>query len=291
MNQTSGHVSAIGPEADASFRSRLWPLLVLLVAYVLNFIDRQILGVLAVPIKADIELTDSELGLVGGVAFALFYSTLGVPIARIADRANRVKIVAACCFIWSLFTAACGTAQNFLHLFLARVGVGIGEAGYGAPCYSLIPDFFPPKWRARAFAIFQFGIPIGAALGVFFGGWLAASVGWRLAFVVVGLIGLPVSAVIWFFVREPTRGGLDGTDFQPAATTVPFKAVLARLAITPSFWLLTLGASCSALQMYGLMFWLPSLFKRSFGLSLTELSLYFGSILLAGGLAGRIEPK
>ena len=271
--------------AEPSFGSGLVPLVLLLAAYILNFVDRQILGVLAVPIKAELGLTDTQLGMLGGIAFALFYTILGIPIARLADRTSRVRIIAICCATWSIFTAACGLAQNFVSLFLARMGVGIGEAGSTAPCYSLIPDYFAPKWRGRAFAIFQFGIPIGAAIGVFFGGWIAAAIGWRQAFMVIGLIGLPVAAVIWFFVREPARGALDGADLTSQAS-VPLRIVFARLCRTPSFWLLGFGACCSAIQMYGLMFWLPSLFERSFGLSLTELSFFFGSILLIGGIAG-----
>jgi predicted MFS family arabinose efflux permease len=271
--------------AEPTFGSGLVPLLLLTTAYILNFVDRQILGVLAVPIKTDLRLTDTQLGMLGGIAFALFYTILGIPIARLADRTNRVHIIAICCATWSFFTAACGLAQNFTHLFLARMGVGIGEAGSTAPCYSLIPDMFAPKWRGRAFAIFQFGIPIGAAIGVFFGGWIAAAIGWRQAFMVIGLIGLPVSAIIWFFVREPVRGRFEGGDL-PSQARVPLHIVFARLLRTPSFWLLGFGACCSAVQMYGLMFWLPSLFQRSFGLQLAELSFYFGSILLVGGIAG-----
>jgi MFS family permease len=282
MSDTRGNAPA---SADAPFTAGLVPLLVLVTAYILNFVDRQILGVLAVPITAELHLTDTELGLLAGPAFALLYTILGIPIARLADRHNRIRIIAVCCATWSFFTAACGLAQNFTHLCLARIGVGIGEAGSTAPCYSLIPDLFAPKWRGRAFAIFQFGIPIGAALGVFFGGWGAASNGWREAFLVIGLIGLPVSAVLWFFVREPARGKLDSEQLPPQAT-VPLAVVFKRLLRTPSFWLLGFGACCSAAQMYGLMFWLPSLFKRSFGLQLTELSMFFGSILLIGGIAG-----
>jgi predicted MFS family arabinose efflux permease len=270
---------------DDSFKAGLIPLLLLVAAYVLNFIDRQILGVLAVPIKADLHLSDSELGMVGGIAYALFYTVLAIPIARFADRTSRTRIVVICCAIWSSFTALTGLAQNFAHLFIARLGLGLGEAGFTAPCYSLIPDLFPPKFRARAFAIFQFGIPIGSALGIFFGGWLAAQLGWRQAFILLGLIGLPVSAILWFVVREPVRGRFDGT-VQYAKAEIPFRLVARRLAATPSYWLVSIGASCSAIQMFGLMFWLPSLFKRSFGLSLTEVSNFFGSIVLIGGIGG-----
>ena len=282
-----GEIASDAPvsSTEPSFGAGLVPLLLLTTAYILNFVDRQILGVLNVPIKAEFQLTDTQLGLLGGPFFALLYIIMGIPIARFADRSNRVRIIAVCCATWSIFTAACGLAQNFLHLALARVGVGIGEAGSTAPCYSLIPDLFAPKWRGRAFAVFQFGIPIGAALGVFGGGWLASVIGWRYSFMVIGLAGLPVSAVLWMFMREPKRGDLDGTDMR-SEVKVPLSVVFRRLFRTPSFWLLSLGASCSALQMYGLMFWLPSLLQRSFGLELAQLSLFFGLILLVGGIGG-----
>ena len=159
-------------------------LLILLLAYIFNFVDRQIIGILAVPIKAELGLSNTQLGLMGGLAFALFYSGLAIPIAWLADRRNRVKIIAGSVALWSIFTAACGLAQNFWQLFLARMGVGIGEAGGVAPSYALISDLYPREKRGRAFAFFSLGIPIGSALGVFFGGWLAASLlDWRTAFI------------------------------------------------------------------------------------------------------------
>src|SRR4051812_22354218 len=145
-------------------------LAILLLAYIFNFVDRQIIGVLAVPIKTELALSDRQLGLMGGIAFALFYSGLAIPIAWLADRKNRVNIIAVSVALWSAFTAACGLTQNFWQLFLARMGVGIGEAGGVAPSYALISDFYPKERRARALALFSLGIPIGSALGVFFGG-------------------------------------------------------------------------------------------------------------------------
>src|SRR3954468_10810731 len=143
---------------------------ILLLAYIFNFIDRQIVGVLAVPIKKELGLTDTQVGLMIGLAFALFYTGLGIPIAWLADRRSRVKIIAASLALWSLFTALCGATGNFTQLFLARMGVGIGEAGGVAPSYALISDFYPKAQRGRALAFFSLGIPIGSALGVFFGG-------------------------------------------------------------------------------------------------------------------------
>src|SRR5918997_4463858 len=184
-------------------------LAILLLAYIFNFIDRQIIGVLAIPIKADLGLSDTQMGLMGGIAFALFYSGLAIPIAWLADRRSRVNIIAVSVAFWSLFTAVCGLAQNFWQLFLARMGVGVGEAGGVAPSYALISDYFPPNRRARALAIFSLGIPIGSALGLFFGGWLATSLDWRTAFFIIGLAGLPVAVMMWLFVPDPERGRYD----------------------------------------------------------------------------------
>ncbi|MEA3029780.1 MAG: hypothetical protein QOG13_1105 [Sphingomonadales bacterium] len=261
-------------------------LLILLLAYIFNFIDRQIIGVLALPIKAELALSDAQLGLMGGIAFALFYSGLAIPIAWLADRKSRVSIIAASVALWSAFTAACGLAQNFWQLFLARMGVGIGEAGGVAPSYALVSDFYPKEKRGRALAFFSLGIPIGSALGVFFGGWIASHLDWRSAFLIVGLAGLPAALLVKLFVPEPVRGGFDSADGNASAPAPPFPIVAATLARNPSFWLLSFGAASGSILGYGLIFWLPSFFKRSFGLSLIEVSWFYGSIVLIGGVAG-----
>jgi MFS family permease len=258
-------------------------LLILLLAYIFNFIDRQIIGVLALPIKAELGLSDKQLGLMGGIAFALFYSGLAIPIAWLADRKSRVNIIAGSVALWSLFTAACGLAQNFWHLFLARMGVGIGEAGGVAPSYALVSDFYPKEQRGRALAFFSLGIPIGSALGVFFGGWIASHLDWRSAFLIVGLAGLPAALLVKLFIPEPPRGGLDDA---PSEAAPPFPTVAATLARTPSFWLLSFGAASGSILGYGLIFWLPSFFARSFHLQLAEVGWFYGSIVLVGGVAG-----
>jgi MFS family permease len=261
-------------------------LAILLLAYVFNFIDRQIIGVLAVPIKAELALSDRQLGLMGGIAFALFYSGLAIPIAWLADRKSRVNIIAASVALWSAFTAACGFAQNFWQLFLARMGVGIGEAGGVAPSYALISDFYPRERRARALALFSLGIPIGSALGVFFGGWIASHLDWRSAFLIVGVAGLPAALLVKLFIPEPVRGGFDSADGRASDPAPPFAQVAAALARTPSFWLLSFGAASGSILGYGLIFWLPSFFARSFHLELGEVGWFYGSIVLIGGVAG-----
>jgi predicted MFS family arabinose efflux permease len=264
--------------------SRAITLALLVLVYTFNFIDRQIVGILAVPIKADLGLSDSQLGLMGGLAFALFYTGLGIPVAMLADRYNRTWIMTGALAIWSAMTAACGLAQNFTQLFLTRLGVGVGEAGGVAPAYSLISDYFPPHQRARALSIYSFGIPIGSALGIVFGGLIASHVDWRWAFFAVGLAGILIAPVFRAAVKEPPRGGFDspGLAHRPSS----LGELLKTLASKPSFWLISLGASCSSMMGYGLFFWLPSYFVRSYGLTLLDASLYFGAIVLVGGLAG-----
>ena len=265
-------------------RYRAVVLLMLVVVYTFNFIDRQIVGILAIPIKADLGLTDTQLGLMGGLAFALFYTLLGIPIAMLADRANRTVIMTVALVVWSAMTAVCGLAQNFAQLFLARLGVGVGEAGGVAPAYSLVADYFPSEQRARALAAYSFGIPLGSSLGILFGGLIASLIDWRSAFIAVGAAGVVLAPLFKLLVREPVRGRYDarGASARPAS----LREVLRVLASKRSFWGLSLGASASSMMGYGLFFWLPSFFVRSHGLTLLQASLYFAAILLVGGMAG-----
>ena len=273
------------PAAADSPRYRYTVLAMLVLVYTFNFIDRQIVGILAVPIKADLGLTDTQLGLMGGLAFALFYTLLGIPIAVLADRSNRTTIVTIALLVWSAMTAVCGLAQNFWQLFLARLGVGVGEAGGVAPSYSLVADYFPPHQRARALAVYSFGVPIGSALGILFGGFIASKVDWRAAFIVVGLAGVLIAPLFRLLVREPARGRYDA----PRPVGAPHASVgdvFRVLLRKPSFWGLSFGAAASSMMGYGIFFWLPSFLVRSYGLTLLDASLFFGAILFFGGIAG-----
>jgi MFS family permease len=271
-------------------RYRYVVLAMLILAYTFNFLDRQILGILAGSIKADLHLTDTQLGLMGGVAFAALYTTLGVPIAWLADRVSRTWIMTVALTLWSGFTMACGFAGGFWSLFLSRMGVGVGEAGGVAPAYSLISDYFPKSQRARALAVYSFGIPLGTALGVLFGGLIAAYVNWRYAFIVVGAAGVLLAPIFKWVVKDPPRGGMDRAPGEAAPLEAPkapaFGAVLAVILPKPSFWLLAFGAACSSICGYGVAFWLPTFFQRSFGLSLTERALFYSALSLFGGVAG-----
>jgi MFS family permease len=271
-------------------RYRYVVLAMLILAYTLNFLDRQILGILAGSIKTELQLTDTQLGLMGGVAFAALYTTLGVPIAWLADRVSRTWIMSVALTLWSGFTVACGFAGGFWSLFLSRMGVGVGEAGGVAPAYSLISDYFPKSQRARALAVYSFGIPLGTALGVLFGGLIAAYVNWRFAFIAVGLMGVVLAPIFKWVVKDPPRGGMDLEPGAVAPSTPPkapaFGAVLATIMPKPSFWLLAFGAASSSICGYGVAFWLPTFFQRSFGLSLPERAIFYSALSLFGGVAG-----
>ena len=200
---------------------RFYVLAVLILVYMLNFLDRQIIGILGPYLIEEFQLEDSEFGLLGGIAFASVYSTLAIPLALLADRMSRVWIMTAALAVWSGFTALCGTATSFTQLFLYRMGVGVGEAGGVAPAYSLIADYFPPNQRARALAGFAFGIPLGTAAGTLVGGLLAAEYGWRTAFIVVGLLGVILAPILRLTIRDPQRGATDVARPAPAADAAP----------------------------------------------------------------------
>lgn len=255
-------------------------LAMLLLVYIFNFVDRQILAILAAPIQKDLGLDDAQMGMLGGLAFAILYSTLGVPLAWLADRTSRSWVITGSLLVWSLFTALCGAAQGFWHLFLARLGVGVGEAGGVAPSYAVIGDHFPSEKRAFALSIYSLGIPIGAATGVLAGGYVAARVDWRTAFVVVGLAGLLAAVPFRLIVRDKPKAAAH------AATTVRFADVAATLMRKKAFWLLSFGAASSSMLGYGVMFWMPSLLQRSFGLDLVQTSWFLGAVLLLGGTVG-----
>lgn len=295
-------MTATDAAAPARSGYRYYVLAVLILVYMLNFLDRQIIGILAAPLKAHFNLSDTQFGLLGGLAFASVYSTLAIPLAWLADRFSRVWIITGALAVWSGFTALCGVATSFGQLFLFRMGVGVGEAGGVAPAYSLIADYFPKEQRARALAAYAFGIPIGTAAGTLVGGVLAAKFGWQTAFIAVGLMGVLVAPLLRLTVRDPKRGGLDRTAAESAAEAaapaeiatpaqvrakVPsFGKVCATLLPKPSFWLLALGAAASSVCGYGVAGWLPSFFMRSFDLTLIETSWYYSGIALVGGIAG-----
>lgn len=275
MNGTAA-VEVRGP---ARRRNASLVLAILLIAYIFNFLDRQILGILAQPIKADLQLSDAQFGAIGGLAFALLYSALGIPLAILADKTSRSAVVAGSLAIWSGFTALCGSAAGFGQLFLYRIGVGVGEAGGVAPSLALIADYFPPERRARAMAIYYLGVPLGLAGGTLAGAYIAQAVSWRAAFVVTGLAGVVLAPVMRFIVRDVPR--------RPVATERELiRRVFPILARKPVFWLLAFASSASSVCGYGLALWTPSVMMRSFRLDLLTTGNFLASLLLVGGCAG-----
>ncbi|WP_454598456.1 spinster family MFS transporter [Qipengyuania sp. SM2507] len=277
---------AVVPESRDSSRRGI-VLAMLLLVYIFNFVDRQILAILAAPIQAELDLSDGQMGLLGGLAFALLYSTLAVPLAVLADRTSRSWVITVSLVVWSGFTALCGLAQNFWHLLFARVGVGVGEAGGVAPSYALIGDYFPSERRASALAIYSLGIPVGSAVGVLAGGYIAAKVDWRLAFFVVGLAGLLVAPAFKLLVKDlPKHAPLPAAS--PGANSASLASTARILAAKPAFWFMAFGAATSSALAYGIGFWLPSLLIRSFGLDLVGTSQFIGALLLLGGVTGML---
>lgn len=268
---------------DFSPGYKRFALAMLTAVYALNFIDRQILVILQEPIKAEMGLSDAQLGLLSGFAFAVIYVTAGIPIAYWADRGNRRNVISLAVAVWSGMTAISGLAQNYSQLLLARIGVGLGEAGGSPPAHSMISDYYPPQKRATALSIYSSGIYIGILLGFLFGGVIAESFGWRTAFMVVGIPGVLFAVVLRFTLKEPLRGRWEA---QSSTGEKPgFKQTLALLRDRPSFWYLALGSAFISYVSYGNGNFMPSFLIRNHGLSLAEVGVV---LALVSGLSGAI---
>jgi MFS family permease len=282
MNDKSALAPGLGsPPTDgtgAGTRATLW---LLLIVYIFNFLDRQIVNILAEPIKGDLGLTDTQLGLLAGPAFAVFYALLGIPIARHADRAgtNRVRLIALALAIWSVMTAVCGLAQNFVQLLLARIGVGVGEAGCTPAAHSLITDSVPAAKRSSAIAFYGLGVPVGSLLGLILGGVVNDLYGWRIALMLVGLPGLILALVVLFVMREPRHHRVAETTAASATAALPASAALKEVFASRAFVYILIAASVTAFLGYGKALWTISFFIRSHGLSTTEAGLSMAVVL------------
>ncbi|MEM1262148.1 MAG: MFS transporter [Pseudomonadota bacterium] len=255
---------------------------VLVVVYTLNFIDRQIFAILLPSIQSDLGLNDTWGGFLGGTAFALFYATLGLPVAWFADRTNRRNLIAVAVGLWSLMTALCGVAQNVWQLSLARIGVGVGEAGCSPPAHSLIADLFTAERRATALSIYSLGIPFGIMFGLFAGGWLDATFGWRSAFIIVGLPGVAIALLVRLTIAEPQRGQADRQTSTLQQTSIA--GTVAFLMRRPAFVHLAIGGGLASFAGYSVANWLPTFLVRSHAMSSAEIGTALGLIFgLAGG--------
>jgi MFS family permease len=278
-------VSPNSPEAPRSLSgggNRV--LAVLWVVYVLNFVDRNILSILLEPIKTELGASDTAMGLLTGFAFAVFYTFAGIPIARLADRGSRRVVMAVGVAFWSLATAASGFVRSFAELALARIAVGVGEASATPAAHSLIADYFPPERRTRAIAIYNTGANGGILLGLVLGGWLQQTLGWRVAFLVVGVPGLLVAALVAAAVTEPPRGLSDGRDASEEAPGLGESLrLLGRLR---TYRHLAIAAGLFAMPNYGSIAWMPTFVVRVFGGSFGEIGLVLGVVLGILGAAG-----
>lgn len=272
--------------------TRAWVALgMLCFVYVLNFLDRQLLAILAKPIQDSLHVSDGQLGLIGGLYFALFYCFISIPVGWLADNSNRIRVLSLACALWSAATMACGMASTYLQLVVARMSVGVGEAGGVPPSYAIISDYFPSGQRGTALGIYNLGPPIGAALGIAFGASIAAAFSWRMAFIVLGGAGLIVAALLLVVVREPARGGLDGSAETIAADTAAqrsgFAETLKMFFSRPELLLAALGSGATQMVTYGLGNFTTLFLMREKGMTLPQVALWY-ALVVALGMGGGI---
>lgn len=275
------------PAGAGGVGSRAWIALgALWFVYVLNFLDRQLLSILAKPIQDTLHITDSQLGLLGGLYFAFFYCFIAIPVGWLADRTNRVAVLAIACAVWSAATMACGLSRNFGQLAVSRMTVGFGEAGGVPPSYAIITDYFPPGRRGMALGIYNLGPPIGAALGIAFGASVAAAFSWRAAFIVIGAIGIVAAAVVMFVVKEPRRGGLDPAN-AVGAEKASFWGTFRMFFSRPSLVLASAGSGVTQIITYGLGNFATLFLMREKGMTLQDVALWY-ALVVGIGMSGGI---
>jgi MFS family permease len=283
------------PATSAAYRG--WLLFVLLLVCLVNYADRSVVAAVMEPMRKDLGLTDLQVGWLQGLSFALLYSVLGIPFGRLAERYSRVRIIAAATFVWSLFTALCGSAATYVQLLAVRVGVGVGEAGFMAPASSLLGDHFRPDQRSLASSIMMLGVPCGALIGAMSGGMIAQSLGWRWAFVIMGAPGLIVALLVLVTLREPTRGMSEKTQEQEVPELV---TVAQRCFGSATFRHVLMGGILGGFGLHGLGQFLNAYFVRVFHLSYRDAGMIYGlqsfasigaGLLLGGMLAGHLGRR
>ncbi|HEY0302715.1 MAG TPA: MFS transporter [Rhizomicrobium sp.] len=279
----------------ARLGARPWIALgILCFVYVINFLDRSLLSILAKPIQDSLHVSDGQLGLIGGLYFAIFYCFISIPVGWIADRTNRVWVLSIACALWSAATMACGAAANYSQLVVARMTVGVGEAGGVPPSYAIISDYFPSGRRGTALSIYNLGPPIGAALGIAFGASIAAAYSWRAAFVVLGSIGLFAALLVILAVREPPRGGLDAPSVGTAASG--FRQTIAMFFSKPALVLAALASGVTQIITYGAGNFSTLFLMREKGMTLQEVAIYLAlvvGIAMSAGIvvSGRVIDR
>lgn len=288
MTQATAPLAAPATDNNLVMRRRI-ALTMLFLVGTINFVDRQLLSILVEPVRAELDFTDTQFGLLTGLAFALFYAAMGVPVAMLADRWNRVKLIGIACVVYSGFTMACGMVSNFWQLALMRFGVGAGEAGGTAPSLSVLADYYPPAERPFAIGLLTLNGPFGVFVGAAFGAWAAANIGWRGAFMVIGAIGIAFVPIMLWLVREPARGQMDKEKMADEA--ISFSQSLALFIRRRSLRLLLIGSALAAFVSYGMLNWIPAFLMRTQKMPLEAMATYyapaagitFGIGILGGG--------
>jgi predicted MFS family arabinose efflux permease len=279
----------LSPTDRSVSRYRWYVLGTLVTIGALSWIDRQLLGMVMQSVKNEFSLTDTQLGLLGGTAFGLFYVTVGLPVAWVADRFSRRNLIAAALGFWSLMTALCGFATGYTSLLAARVGVGLGEAGQAAPSQSMVSDYFPPHQRAFAMGVLYSFVPIGYLISYSAGGFFNDTIGWRAAFVLFGVVGIAVAILFRFTVREPSRGMSDPFPAaRPALPAPPMGATLLKFLSRPSMRHIAIGGAAHGIGMFAAALWLPSFFIRTHHMSSTDVGLRLALLMGVGGLLGTL---
>ena len=270
-------------------RNANYVLAILFLVLMFNFIDRQIVGILADSIKADLNLSDTQVGLMTGLSFAIFYTTLSIPLAIVADRWNRSKVIAIAIAIWSVMTILCGAAMSFFQIFLARIGVGIGEAGSSPASHSLIADLFPPERRATALGIFAMSVSVGSFVAFTGGSWVAENFGWRWTLVAAGAPGIIISVIIWFTVRDPRGDKPLAQAFKSKPGEVKLSEAIAELSRKSAYWHLIIAGAFVSFVAYGVQTFYFPVFSRIHEVPISEysdLGLRLGLMFLVFGSAG-----
>jgi predicted MFS family arabinose efflux permease len=280
------------PAAARSTRAigtRSWLMLATLTfVYVLNFLDRQLIGILAKPIQDSLQVSDGQLGLIGGLYFAMFYCFIAIPVGWLADRTNRVNVLSLACAIWSGATIACGMAATYPQLVVARMLVGFGEAGGVPPSYAIITDTYPPGKRAAALGIFNLGPAIGAAIGVAFGAAIAERFGWRMPFIIIGAIGIVTALLVRLFLREPERGATDQMRVQGGGDKAAFWPTVRMFFSHPVLMLAALGSGATQFVTYGLGNFAVLFLMRDKGMVLSEVAVWYALVLVVGMGGGMV---
>ncbi len=288
MNVIPAVKSPAGATRAATHARARIVLYTLCAVYVLNFLDRSLLGILAKPIEDTLHISDGQLGLIAGLYFAVFYCFIAIPLGWLADKTNRVNVLTVACAIWSVATACCGLATTYPRLVVSRMLVGVGEAGGVPPSYALITDYFPPGRRGSALGIYNLGPPIGAALGIAFGAAVAAAYNWRDAFLAIGVIGIVTAVAIRVIVREPPRGGLDETPVPDAAAQSRFWETVRMFFSRPTLVLAAFGSGATQLVTYGVGNFTTLFLMREKGMTLDQVAVYYALVVGIAMSAGMV---